>query len=254
VGRVRLFHRSWSRLRSHFPRRDPARRRTPPPALRPQSGKWSRRPPPDSYLREIFMAIVQRYTLSDLVGTTLSLLCIVHCLAMPLVFAYLPHLGLAWLARDGFHGWVAAAAAFLGAVSFTPGYLRHRRVIVPVVGSAGLLLLCYATLCHDQCCRVPVADPASASECAKECCDSERSTVELATVRSGSLPWLDLPWTPIGGLLLMIAHTLNCRWSRCCESSTCRVLPIVEIAPSESFARGAEREVSPSRDLPLRAL
>jgi hypothetical protein len=89
----------------------------------------------------------------DTVGLLLSVLCLVHCMVMPLFIACLPVFGLEWLAADGFHRWLAVAAIIFGAMSFIPGYLRHRRAAVPFLGGLGLLVLCgAAAIGQEQCC------------------------------------------------------------------------------------------------------
>jgi hypothetical protein len=184
------------------------------------------------------MAIVRQDALAhklahkpwDILGVALSLLCVVHCMAMPLVIAYLPLVGLEGLAREGFHRWVAVAAMAIGGMSFVPGYLRHRRTAAPLLGGAGLLLLCSSALSgHDQCCGVAAADQPAAGQSAQcgevRCIAAPPISGESETrpsVARASLPGLERAWTPLGGLLLMIAHTLNCRWTRCCQNGNCR--------------------------------
>ena len=186
------------------------------------------------------MALVRLESLGhkswDALGAGLSLLCVVHCAATPLVIAYLPLLGLEWLAREGFHRWFALAAIGVGGLSFVPGYLRHRRTAVPLLGSAGLLLLCYAAFAaHCSCCDGVAADRTAAAQmavappahCRDECCHPDLvARVGRHDDRPSAIAALGgLPWTSLGGLLLMLAHGLNCRWSRCCENGSCRPMP-----------------------------
>ena len=42
-------------------------------------------------------------TLADWTGMVASIGCAIHCAAMPHVLAYLPALGLTWLADEGFY-------------------------------------------------------------------------------------------------------------------------------------------------------
>ena len=42
---------------------------------------------------------------ADWAGMIASIGCAIHCAAMPLVLAYLPTLGLSWLADEVFHKW-----------------------------------------------------------------------------------------------------------------------------------------------------
>src|SRR5437879_1844062 len=90
----------------------------------------------------------------DLAGTTLSILCVIHCLVTPLVITMLPSLGLDFLAQAGFHRGLALPAIAVGLITFLPGFLRHRRIFVPLLGGAGMALLCYAAFSTcDACCR-----------------------------------------------------------------------------------------------------
>ncbi|AXK72482.1 MerC domain-containing protein [Lysobacter sp. TY2-98] len=72
----------------------------------------------------------------DRIGATGSLLCAVHCAALPLIIALLPSLGLAaWLDDDFELGFVLFASA-LGFYSLIRGYRRHGvlralRLLVP---------------------------------------------------------------------------------------------------------------------------
>ena len=164
----------------------------------------------------------------DVLGAALSLLCVVHCIAMPLVIAWLPLAGLEWLAEGGFHRWAACGAVGIGVLSFLPGYLRHRRMIPPLLGGAGLLLLCsMAFAAPDACCgAVPVKSRAAddAEECLLACCVPAKSQPEQADsiLERIALRGLTGLGTPLGGLLLMLAHGFNCRLARCCRSGVCR--------------------------------
>ncbi|MEM6364443.1 MAG: MerC domain-containing protein, partial [Planctomycetota bacterium] len=45
----------------------------------------------------------------DFVGVVASIACAIHCAAMPFVIAYLPAMGLSFLADEAFHKWMAVA-------------------------------------------------------------------------------------------------------------------------------------------------
>jgi len=140
----------------------------------------------------------------DIIGVSLSALCVVHCLAMPLVIAYLPHFGLNWLSSDGFHLWFAIAAVIFGSGSFLPSYLQHRRMVVPALGAIGLVVLSYSAVAGNDLC------------CAAACCETSSPIRSESTVTSGLASF---GWTPIGGVLLMLAHGLNCRFAcHCCRA------------------------------------
>jgi len=93
---------------------------------------------------------------SDRAGMLLSLLCVSHCAATPFVLAYLPMLGLTWLADERIHVVLAATAAVLAGTSFVPGFLRHGYLAAPLLGAAGLGLLFLSASTADAacpCCR-----------------------------------------------------------------------------------------------------
>lgn len=48
-------------------------------------------------------------TWGDWLGMIASIGCAIHCAAMPFVIAYLPALGLSFLADEAFHKWMALA-------------------------------------------------------------------------------------------------------------------------------------------------
>ena len=75
--------------------------------------------------------------LGDYAGMTASALCLLHCLAMPLLMAAFPMLGLAH-AHDSFHNTILAAVSIPVLLSLLPGYLRHRDRAVLVLGFLGL--------------------------------------------------------------------------------------------------------------------
>ena len=80
------------------------------------------------------IARTQPKGLLDRVGATGSMLCAVHCAALPLVLAIAPAIG-AGFASHGFEVGFIAFASGLGLTSLVLGYRRHR------VGRALLLLV-----------------------------------------------------------------------------------------------------------------
>ena len=79
----------------------------------------------------------------DIVGQALSLLCIVHCAAMPLVLAAVPTFaGVFGRAHPVLLILVFATALW----SFVPGYRHHRNLSVLLLGIAGVALLAMGTL------------------------------------------------------------------------------------------------------------
>lgn len=116
--------------------------------------------------------------IANATGIAASTLCLLHCLAMPLLLLALPALG--WAAGEHIHGMLIGVALPAALLSLVPGYLAHRRASVPLLGGAGLaglaaavfvagprygdaaetalsvagaILLCVAHLRNGACCR-----------------------------------------------------------------------------------------------------
>ena len=81
----------------------------------------------------------------DRLGIVLSGVCIVHCLALPLLVAALPLLGGGVLGGHSFHEWLLLAVVPVSLVALVFGYRRHGDPMVLKMGAGGLLLLCFAT-------------------------------------------------------------------------------------------------------------
>jgi hypothetical protein len=77
----------------------------------------------------------------DALGMLVSVLCMVHCLAAPLLVAAVPALGLGFLAVDGVHVVFAVAVLLAAVAALIPGYRQHHRRSVLVLGAAGVLLV-----------------------------------------------------------------------------------------------------------------
>jgi hypothetical protein len=123
----------------------------------------------------------------DLVGIGASLLCILHCVATPLLLVALPALEL--LERQT-HAIFAICILCIGLLAFVPGYRRHRRWTVVLLGLVGFAML-------------------SASVSFPEGAMSETTEVVL---------------TVLGGVTLIKAHLRNaylCRLCRACGREPC---------------------------------
>lgn len=81
----------------------------------------------------------------DKLGIAGSGLCLVHCLALPVMVGALPSLGLAFLADEIVHEILALLLIGLAALAFIPGYRRHRDRRVVVLMATGLGLILFAT-------------------------------------------------------------------------------------------------------------
>ena len=78
---------------------------------------------------------------ADRLGATASLLCAVHCAALPFLLALLPALGLGFLADHRFEHWFIACASVLAVASIVSAYRRHRVARPLMFLFPGLLLL-----------------------------------------------------------------------------------------------------------------
>lgn len=178
---------------------------------------------------------------TDWLGVTASIGCAIHCAAMPLVIAFLPALGLSFLADEGFHQVMVVVCLMLAAVAFVPGWRRHRRWLPVGIASVGLSLIATAAFALEgQCCAECSAETtsssvteANANACEYACCElcaasSEATRQNQVTQTSMEAPQTSmetlyasfLPWvTPLGGILLVSAHLTNLRFS--CRSGCC---------------------------------
>lgn len=79
----------------------------------------------------------------DVAGMAASVVCLLHCIAMPLVIFAFPMLGLAHV-HDHFHDTLVAAITLPVLLALVPGYLRHRDRTTLAVGMAGLAMFLVA--------------------------------------------------------------------------------------------------------------
>lgn len=132
----------------------------------------------------------------DWIGVGASLLCAVHCAAMPFVVGFLPLLGLSFLADPSFHQWMVGACLVLALLAFVPGWRRHHRLAPSMIGLAGLGLISFAAFAGpDDCCPTPCDGSTSPegpvimttavsaeSDCAPACCSSEVTSEDGASM------------------------------------------------------------------------
>jgi hypothetical protein len=88
---------------------------------------------------------------SDLVERSalgISLVCLAHCLAMPLLFAALPALASLVPAEFSFHLLLLGLALPSSGFALLTGYLKHRRVASLLTGCLGLVLLAVGVLVY----------------------------------------------------------------------------------------------------------
>lgn len=126
----------------------------------------------------------------DWLGVAASVLCAIHCAAMPFVVGFLPLLGLSFLAEPSFHKWMVGICLGLALLAFVPGWRRHQRLAPAIIGLCGLGLITFAAFAGpEDCCPTPCAANGTPDEasvmtvalneeipCAASCCDSESAS------------------------------------------------------------------------------
>lgn len=179
-------------------------------------------------------------TWRDWLGITASVGCAIHCAAMPFVIAYLPALGLNFLADEAFHKWMALACFLIALMAFVPGIRKHGNWTPVLTGVMGLALITLSAFgMAGECCASCDANESSdgqasvfaASTGDEEVCDQceecqacaqnevglEELTIASQKDSENNLLSMLSPWiTPLGGLLLISAHLLNRRYGCLC--------------------------------------
>lgn len=94
---------------------------------------------------------------ADLLGISLSLTCLIHCLVLPLAILLAPGLS-RWIALpEGVHAAILLLAIPAAAVATASGWRRHRRVAPGAWATAGLALLMLGLAAHEG--WIAVNDP-----------------------------------------------------------------------------------------------
>ena len=176
----------------------------------------------------------------DWLGIVASIGCAIHCAAMPFVIAYLPALGLNFLADEAFHKWMALICFLIAIAAFLPGLKTHRNWAPIGIGATGIVLITFAAFgLAGKCC--PTCEESkqvthsestcSDSECehcaesrSKETSTTLKSSTQLSTTNEKGALSAIAPWiTPLGGIFLVFAHLLNRRFGatcNCCQQNT----------------------------------
>ena len=88
-------------------------------------------------------------SISDNTAISLSLLCIIHCLALPLIIVMLPALTIFNLQDEAVHFWMLAAVIPTSLFALTMGCRKHNNYNVIGLGIVGLtIILASAFLGH----------------------------------------------------------------------------------------------------------
>ena len=84
--------------------------------------------------------------LSDKTAISLSLICTLHCLALPLAVIMLPSLAILPLENEAFHWSIVLIVIPISIYALTMGCKKHRRYGILLTGGIGLLVLIAAVL------------------------------------------------------------------------------------------------------------
>ncbi|MGB2217627.1 MAG: MerC domain-containing protein [Porticoccaceae bacterium] len=89
-------------------------------------------------------------TLSDKTAISLSIICALHCLALPSLLVMLPSLTALNLADEVVHLWMLAAVIPISIYALTMGCRKHKRLGIVALGLVGITtLIAAALLGHD---------------------------------------------------------------------------------------------------------
>ncbi|MBR0552617.1 MerC domain-containing protein [Stakelama marina] len=119
----------------------------------------------------------------DRASITASFLCLIHCLALPLILSALPALSRILAIPESFHIWVLAFAVPASGIALVSGRARHGASRTLILGAAGLALLAIGALLY------------------------------------GGTGW-ETPTTVAGSLVLTAAHVINWRLRQRCGCDT----------------------------------
>lgn len=137
-----------------------------------------------SHLTAVLKAPTSRW---DMIGITLSSLCLIHCIALPFFLALLPF-GLEYCENESIHQILTLLALPVGGLALIPGFLKHRKLAVLFTGFVGLTMMIIAPM---------------------YLCEHAGHSAEQVV-------------TGVGGVLLVAAHILNRRLGRksglCCSA------------------------------------
>lgn len=86
----------------------------------------------------------------DLAGSWASIVCALHCAALPLVLAALPGAGLEVLDNHSFDGLFAAAVILFGLIVIGGGYCPHRVRVVLAAFIGAVVFLAFGALSADH--------------------------------------------------------------------------------------------------------
>ena len=124
----------------------------------------------------------EKRSLADRVGIWLSFLCVIHCLATPVLLIVFPALEAMKVAKlhESFHLALLLILPIVAVIAFIPGYRKHQNRHVFYWAIPGLIIIAYVALWFDE------------------------------------ASWLATAVSVTGSLFLIRAHMVNRRLCACC--------------------------------------
>jgi len=135
--------------------------------------------------------LINLQPLSDRLAIGLSLMCALHCLALPILLVLLPSVASLQLDSESFHFWMVLVVIPTSIYALTLGCKQHKRSYLLVIGSLGLVSLLLAVFLPESFFGEPG----------------------------------EKVFTLLGAVLIAIAHFRNyrlCQRQECCECPTHR--------------------------------
>ena len=179
-----------------------------------------------------FLSFIKSSSRTDWLGVFASIVCAVHCAAMPFIISYLPALGLSFLADALFHKVMVFVCFSIAIYAFIPGLKKHRKWAPVVMGSFGLMLISVAAFGVEEDLVILPDGTEVPACCVDECDDDDLSVAEYQVVSvEGDQPteiqdllsrfalWI----TPLGGVFLVLGHLLNKRFGNDCNCCSAEV-------------------------------
>lgn len=128
--------------------------------------------------------MAEKVAVWDRLGLTLSFVCLIHCLATPLILISLPLLAKYYLLHPYFHLLMAALIIPIAGMAFYSGFKHHHKKMVFILGIPGLFLITFVPwLAHG-------------------------TNIHIS----------EFIFVSVGSVLMMIAHLMNYRYCRQCSS------------------------------------
>lgn len=120
----------------------------------------------------------------DYLGISISLLCLIHCLGLPLVLMSLPILARYYLTHPYFHVALALVIVPVALIALWRGFRQHQKISIFILGLLGVILILVASV--------------------------TRVTFDLFRM-------YEPIFTIFGSVILSISHVLNLRQVKTCQ-------------------------------------